>query len=627
MANRLKGITLEIGGDTTDLSKALQGVNKDIKGTQDQLKDVQKLLKMDPGNIELLRQKQKLLTDQVRQTAQKLEELKKAQAQMDASGVDRSSAEYMALQREIISTEHELENLQNAANRSNAVLEAVGAAASKMADGAKKVATATRGMSTAAAGALTAIGGMAYKAVTGADDLNTLAKQTGFSTTELQKFTYAADLVDVSVNDLTGAAKKLKSNMAGSTDIFDRLGVSVRDANGNMRDITYVFQDVLTALSGVQNEVERDQLAMEVFGKSADSLAGIIDDGGAALHKYGAEAEALGLIMSGDTLDSLNEVNDALDTLKARTSATLKQSGAKAMQAFLPVLERLADLLNTALMWLGSLNEEQITTIAMVLAIVAAISPIAGIIGAIASAVSALIPVITAINAAVMANPMTLMIAGIAVAVAGLTILIVKNWDTIAAATKALCDKIVEFFKGMVNTIKEVVVALGQIIAAIAQGFWTVLKGIGSGIVSLAKGIANGVISAVETCVNIAIGMVNLLISAINGLVGALGRLIGFGGQIPNIPNLNIPKFAKGGTLTSGTALVGEAGPELLTVAGGRATVTPLTNTGGGNNVQMTGDTTTTVNVQFSGSLAQLAAVLQPAISAETTRRGAQMVG
>lgn len=627
MANRLKGITLEIGGDTTDLSKALQGVNKDIKGTQDQLKDVQKLLKMDPGNIELLRQKQKLLTDQVRQTAQKLEELKKAQAQMDASGVDRSSAEYMALQREIISTEHELENLQRAADRSNAVLEAVGVAASKMAEGAKKVATATRGMSTAAAGALTAIGGMAYKAVTGADDLNTLAKQTGFSTTELQKFTYAADLVDVSVNDLTGAAKKLKSNMAGSTDIFDRLGVSVRDANGNMRDITYVFQDVLTALSRVQNEVERDQLAMEVFGKSADSLAGIIDDGGAALHKYGAEAEALGLIMSGDTLDSLNEVNDALDTLKARTSATLKQSGAKAMQAFLPVLERLADLLNTALMWLGSLNEEQITTIVTILAIVAAISPIAGIIGAIASAVSALIPVVMAINAAVMANPIVIAVVAIGVAVAALAVLIAANWDKVTAWTKAMCDKIVQFFVSMVNTIKEVVVALGQIIAAIAQGFWTVLKGIGSGIVSLAKGIANGVISAVETCVNIAIGMVNLLISAINGLVGALGRLIGFGGQIPNIPNLNIPKFAKGGTLTSGTALVGEAGPELLTVAGGRATVTPLTNTGGGNNVQMTGDTTTTVNVQFSGSLAQLAAVLQPAISAETTRRGAQMVG
>ena len=61
MANRIKGITVEIGGDTTKLSKALEGVNKDIKGTQTQLKDVQKLLKLDPGNTDLLAQKQKLL--------------------------------------------------------------------------------------------------------------------------------------------------------------------------------------------------------------------------------------------------------------------------------------------------------------------------------------------------------------------------------------------------------------------------------------------------------------------------------------------------------------------------------------------------------------------------------------
>ena len=63
MANRIKGITVEIGGDTTKLSKALEGVNKDIKGTQTQLKDVQKLLKLDPSNTELLSQKHKLLAD------------------------------------------------------------------------------------------------------------------------------------------------------------------------------------------------------------------------------------------------------------------------------------------------------------------------------------------------------------------------------------------------------------------------------------------------------------------------------------------------------------------------------------------------------------------------------------
>lgn len=68
MANRIKGITVEIGGDTAKLSKALEGVNKNIKNTQSQLKDVEKLLKLDPKNTDLLSQKQKLLADSISAT-------------------------------------------------------------------------------------------------------------------------------------------------------------------------------------------------------------------------------------------------------------------------------------------------------------------------------------------------------------------------------------------------------------------------------------------------------------------------------------------------------------------------------------------------------------------------------
>ena len=74
-ANRIKGITVEIGGDTTKLQTALQGVNKEIKSTQSQLKDVEKLLKLDPGNTELLAQKEKFLSDAVKETKEKLEAL------------------------------------------------------------------------------------------------------------------------------------------------------------------------------------------------------------------------------------------------------------------------------------------------------------------------------------------------------------------------------------------------------------------------------------------------------------------------------------------------------------------------------------------------------------------------
>ena len=105
--SRIKGITVEIGGDTTKLQTALKGVNQSVKSTQSQLKDVQKLLKLDPGNTELLVQKQKLLANVISNTKEKLSVLKQAaeQANQSLANGKISQDQYDALQREIIETE------------------------------------------------------------------------------------------------------------------------------------------------------------------------------------------------------------------------------------------------------------------------------------------------------------------------------------------------------------------------------------------------------------------------------------------------------------------------------------------------------------------------------------------
>lgn len=116
MADRIKGITIEIDGETKGLSKALQGVNKDIKTTQTQLKDVEKLLKLDPHNVTLLGQKMKLLSQEIGQTKDKLSQLKSVQKEME-EGLKNGSItaeQYDAWQREIIETENELKNLEKA---------------------------------------------------------------------------------------------------------------------------------------------------------------------------------------------------------------------------------------------------------------------------------------------------------------------------------------------------------------------------------------------------------------------------------------------------------------------------------------------------------------------------------
>ena len=134
MANRIKGITVEIGGDTTKLQTALKGVNTEIRNTQSQLRDVEKLLKLDPGNTELLAQRHQLLGQAVSETKEKLETLKTAaeQANTALANGEISQEQYDALQREIIETENALRNLEQQANQSATAVQKIAASGEKL---------------------------------------------------------------------------------------------------------------------------------------------------------------------------------------------------------------------------------------------------------------------------------------------------------------------------------------------------------------------------------------------------------------------------------------------------------------------------------------------------------------
>lgn len=333
MASRIKGITIEIGGDATGLDKALAGVDSKLSSTQKQLNDVNRLLKLDPTNTTLLEQKQRLLGNAVAQTRERLDQLTEAQKQMDAevaAGGQKNVEQYEALQREIVATQQKLEGftaqqtgMQNTAENAN-----------KLETGLKNASAAATVMKGAVVGAAIAgakaLGNAALEVIRYSDDLNTLSKQSGFTTKDLQKMSYAADLVDVSQEAIIASGKKLRQAMKSNSEevaaAFNRIGVSTRDAEGNFRDSTDVYYEVLRALSEVGNETERDALAMTILGRNADELAGIIDDGGEALKRFGDEAEKRGLILTQEELDRLNEANDILDTIKAKVTSGFRVS-------------------------------------------------------------------------------------------------------------------------------------------------------------------------------------------------------------------------------------------------------------------------------------------------------------
>ena len=430
--SRIAGITIEINGDTTQLSKALSGVNKDLQNTQSALRDVDKLLKLDPSNVTLLRQKQDLLTKAISDTKSKLDTEKQALAQLkSADQTPEVKDRQAALEREIASTEQSLKGLKKEMKDFGSVSkQQLEAASQKFGDLANK----TRGASVAAAGLAAGLLGNAVNAAQTADEINTLAKQYGLSTDEIQKFNYAQDLVDVSTEAMLGSIQKLTKAMGDENAALATLGIETTNADGSMRDATDVWYEALEALSAVENETERDQLAMELFGKSSMELAGIIDDGGASLKAFGEEAEASGSILSGEALAAANEFNDGMDRLKARATGAFLEAGAALAEALLPTLEKLIEIVTEVLNWFADLDGTTQKVILAVLGLVASISPLMSLLSALTS-------------------PIGLVIAGLAALVAA-GIAVYENWDVIKAKAVEIWGSIRDFVSGVWDGIK-----------------------------------------------------------------------------------------------------------------------------------------------------------------------------
>lgn len=220
-ASRIKGITVEIGGDTTGLNKALESVNKEIRNTQTQLKDVEKLLKLDPGNTELLSQKQRLLADAVSETKEKLTTLKTAaqQANKALANGDISQEQYDALQREIVETEEKLKDLEKQAKSSETALQKIAATGDKLKSVGSSVTNAGKALaplSAAAAGA----GAAGVKAATDWETAFTGVKKTVDATEE------EYEELGEGIQQMATETASSMEEIAGVAEVAGQLGIA-----------------------------------------------------------------------------------------------------------------------------------------------------------------------------------------------------------------------------------------------------------------------------------------------------------------------------------------------------------------------------------------------------------------
>lgn len=342
MANRIKGITVEIGGDTTGLDKALKSVNTSIRSTQSALKDVNRLLKLDPSNTELLSQKQRLLKDAIAATKEKLDSLKVAQeqAKQQLENGELGQDKYDALQREIVETEEELRRLQQEAATTNTALSKIDVAGQKMEAVGNSIAGAGKKMM----GVTTVIGGVGVAAVKTAADFDSAMSQvaavsgatgkdfdalrnkaremgakTKFSATEAaEAMNYMAmagwktedmlDGIEGVMNLAAASGEDLATTSDIVTDALTAFGLSAKDSGH--------FADILAAASSNANT--NVSMMGETF-KYCAPIAGALG--------FSAEdtAEAIGLMANAGIKSS--QAGTALRTIMNNLAGDVKISG------------------------------------------------------------------------------------------------------------------------------------------------------------------------------------------------------------------------------------------------------------------------------------------------------------
>ena len=280
MANRIKGITVEIGGDTTKLQTALKGVNSSIRDTQGQLRDVEKLLKLDPGNTELLAQKHRLLGEAVAGTKEKLETLKTAaeQANTALANGEITQDQYDALQREIIETEQRLKELENQANQSATAVQKIAATGEKLKTVGDNISSAGQKLLPVTAG-VTALGTAAVSTAANFESSMSQVQATMGITKDVMS-TVNGESVNT-MDTLSALAKKMGSETAFSAsecaEALNYLALAGYDTQQMCDTLPTVLN--LAAAGGIDLASASDMVtdAMSALGMGVDEAGTVVD--------------------------------------------------------------------------------------------------------------------------------------------------------------------------------------------------------------------------------------------------------------------------------------------------------------------------------------------------------------
>lgn len=583
MANKIRGITIELGGDATGLNKALSEVNKSIRDTQSQLKDVDRLLKIDPKNTELLTQKQKLLTQEIADTRDKLDTLKKAEkeAQQQFKQGKISEEQYNAIKREIVATENAEKSLSNQLKDTNKALK------SSFMD--------TIVNSELMASAIKKLGAAVVNLAKDAIDYNA------------QMESYTASFANFlgSTEEAEKAIAAIKEDAAsmpfGSSDLIDAnraLITTGESAEASRKAISNLAQAV-AATGGGNAELSRMAANLAQIKNTGKATSQDIKQfANAGINIYGLLAEA-----TGKSVDEVKDMEISYDDLCAAFDRATQEGGMfyGAMDAQTKTYNGQLNALKSRIQEsLGTTFESVMTTLRdkVFPAINKALDSIdfkklGESIGSIVSAVGEILPVVIPIVAKVI-------------------------------------NLLGDIIKAITPVVQGISTALTNIIDLVSNVFAGKWSAAWKNIVNAASGLFSGLTNTLINIINSVIDALNKVISWFNGNSSTIGKISSYGGSSGGSRSVsvtsssgskkNLPHVyaASGGKFSNGSVIVGESGPELLTMNGGVATVTPITN-----NTTNLGSINLSVYGAEGQSVTDLADIVMSRIQTAVDTRGA----
>jgi phage-related protein len=484
------------------INSSLREINSEMKLATAEFAD-------NASGAEALTKKQEILQKQLAEQAKKAEAAEEALKKMREAGIDPTDPAYQKMQTnlnntkaEMAKTEKQIKSTSEELKSSKVNWETVGETVGKV---GKAFGAALAALGEAAVDAASALAGLTVSASNYADDLITQATFTRQTTDDLQKYAYAARFIDVEVNTLTKSmAKNIKSmdsarkGSAAYADAYKKLGVSVTDANGELRNSNDVYWDCIDALGSIQNETERDALAMQLFGKSAQELNSVIEAGSEAFKELGDEAEQMGFILSEDAVNRLGAFNDKLQVL---------QAGAEG-------LKNAASLI--ALPFLDTLAGEGIPIMTKFSkAVMDAEGDVTKMADALGEGISDVLNLIVEklpefIDMGV--QMVTSLISGI-----------VSNAPTIASAAVQIVETLVE---GIAELLPLLIEGAAQLIAGLAQGIINAIPVIVAALPQVITSLIDGLLSAIPQIIQAGIDLLTALVAALPEIIAAIVEAI-----------------------------------------------------------------------------------------------------